>query len=174
MNGNYRAKPRTRPAAALLLMVWLIPPSVTADDGNLAEQLRTQQKTGRFQLMLEQVAERARQRAAAQPAATKQAGPSRRIDLGDWTESVRLQPVSMTEPVSLKGEVTATRRFRARQAYERDQQRSLHHRQQRRALIAAPRTRGAIVSDSFGTKRRELVRYNVENQRQALQRKLRR
>jgi len=173
MNGKYRAKRCTRLAAALSLTAWLIPVSVTADDGNLTQQLHTQQQQSRFQLMLEQVAKSARQRAAAaQSAPASHAGPATPIDLGDWAESVRLQPVSVTDPVPLDSQ--AARRFQARQAHDRDQQRILHHRQQRRALIAGARTVGPLAMDSFGAKRRELVRYNAQNQRQSLQRKLRR
>ncbi len=173
MNGKYRAKLRTRLAGTVSLAVWLVPLSVTADDGNLTQQLHAQQQQSRFQLMLEQVAKSARQRAAAaQSAPASNAVPATPIDLGDWAEPVRLQPVSVTDSAPPDSE--AARRFQARQAYDRDQQRNLHHRQQRRALIAGARTGGLPGIDSFGAKRRELVRSNAQNQRQSLQRKLRR
>jgi hypothetical protein len=173
MNGKYRAKPRTRLAAALSLTAWLIPVSVTADDGNLTQQLHTQQQQSRFQLMLEQVAKSARRRAAAAPSApASHADPATRIDLGDWAESLRLPPVSVTDPAPPDSQ--AARRFQARQARDRDQQRILHHRQQRRALIAGARTVGPLAIDRFAAKRRQLVRYKAQNQRQSLQRKLRR
>jgi hypothetical protein len=175
MNGKYRAKSCTRLAAALSLTLWLIPLSVTADDGNLTQQLHTQQQQSRFQLMLEQVAEGARQRAAAaQSTPAPNAGSATPIDLGDWAESLRLEPVGVTGPV-LPGTRTETvRRLQARQAYERDQQRVLEHRQQRRALIAGARISNPAGAGNFGAKRRELVRYKAQNQRQSLQRRLRR
>jgi hypothetical protein len=164
---------RTRLAGAVSLAVWLVPLWVTADDGNLTQQLHAQQQQSRFQLMLEQVAKSARQRtAAAQSAPASHAVPATPIELGDWAESVRLQPVSVTDPVSPDSQ--AARRFQARQAHDRDQQRNLHHRQQRRALITGARTGERYGIDSFGAVRRELVRYNAQNQRQFLQRKLRR
>jgi hypothetical protein len=175
MNGKYRAKPRTRLAGAVSLAVWLVPLSVTADDGNLTQQLHAQQQQSRFQLMLEQVAKSARQRAAAaQSAPASRAVPATPIDLGDWAESLRLQPISVADPVLPGTEMDTARRLQVRQAYERDQQRVLHHRQQRRALIAGARTSNPAGAGSFGAKRRELVRYNAQNQRQSLQRKLRR
>ena len=174
MNGKYRPKLRMRQVAAVSLAAWLIPSSVTADDGNLTQQLRVQQQQSRFQLMLEQVAKSARQRAAAAPSApASHAGAATPIDLGDWAESARLQPVTVTGPESPQMEAESTRRVQARQARDRDQQRILHQRQQRRALIAAGRTGGPLGVDSFGAKRRQLVRYNRQNQRQSLQRKLR-
>ncbi len=175
MNAKCRAKYRTRLAGALALTAWLIPVSVTADDGNLNQQLHIQQQKSRFQLMLEQVQESARRRAAAaQTAPTRHAGPSTLTHLGDGTQSVRLDPVTVTDPVSPKIDPERTKWFRAQQAYERDQQRILDHRQQRRALIAGARTGGPNGIDRIATKRRALVRYNAQNQRQSLQRKLRR
>jgi len=128
----------------------------------------------RFQLMLEQVQASARRRGAAlrtAPATT--VGPSTPTDLGDPAESVRLQPLTATDPVALAVAPETLRRLRAEQAYERDQQRILDHRQQRRALVVGARTGGPLGVD-FGTKRRELVRYKVQSQQQSLQRKLRR
>ena len=172
MNGKYRAKHRTRLAGALALTAWLIPLSVSADDGNLTQQLHIHQAKSRFQLMPEQVQESARRRAAAaRTVAAARAGPVTPTHLGDWTQSARLAPVTVTDRVSPEIAAETTRRFRARQAYERDQQRILDYRQQRRALIAGLRTGG---SAGFGAKRRELVRYNAQSQRQSLQRKLRR
>jgi hypothetical protein len=174
MNGKCRPKTHVPRAAALLLAAWLIPLSVTADDGNLARQLRAQQQQSRFQLMLEQVAESARQRGAAAPSApAPRAAGAAPMDLGDWAESARLRPVTVTGPASPQAEVESAHRARARQAHDRDQQRILHQRQQRRGLIAAGRTGGSPGISSFGAKRRQLVHYNTQNQRQSLQRKLR-
>jgi hypothetical protein len=173
MNGKYRPKFRVRRAAALSLAAWLIPLSVTADDGNLTHLLRAQQQQSRFQLMLEQVAKSARQRAAAAPSApASHAGAATEIDFGGWAESARLQPVTVTDPVSPQMKAESTHRVQARQVHDRDQQRILHQRQQRRALIAGGRS-GPLGIDSFGAKRRQLVRFNAQNQRQSLQRKLR-
>jgi hypothetical protein len=174
MNGKYRAMHRARLAGALALTGCLIPLSVSADDGNLTQQLLVQQRMSRFQLMLEQVQASVRRRAAArQRAPATPAGPSTPTDLGDWTESVRLRPVTVTDRVALAVAPETLRRLRAEQVYERDQQRILDHRQQRRALIIGARTGGPLGVD-FATKRRELVRYSVQSQQQSLQRKLRR
>lgn len=175
MNAKYRAKQRVQLAAFLLVTVWLVPAQVTADDGNLAQQLRIQQHKSRFQLMLEQVQERARQRAARGHVATRaDADTSTPTALADWSQSVRLDPVSVTGPGSRKFNPDQTFRLKARQAYERDQRRILDHRQQRRALISGLRTGGPTGLNSFQAKRRELARFNTQNQRQILQRKLRR
>ena len=175
MNAKFRAKHRSRRAGALVLSVWLIPQTVTADDGNLTQQLHIQQHKSRFQLMLEQVQGRARQRAAAgQTATSSYAGSSVPTDLGDWTQSMRLHPVTVNELATPQVDPDNSPRLWAQQTYERDQQRTLDHRQQRRALIAGARTRGAIRANSFQAKRRELVRFDAQNQRQSLQRKLRR
>ena len=175
MNANFQAKGRGRLAGALVLSVWLIPQTVTADDGNLTRQLHIQQQKSRFQLMLEQVQGRARQRAAAgQTAASRHAGSSPPTDLGDWTQSPRLDPITVNELATPRVDPDNSARLWAQQAHERDQQRILDHRQQRRALIAGARTRGAIRANSFQLKRRELVRFDAQNQRQSLQRKLRR
>ncbi len=165
---------RVRLAAAVALTGCLIPLSAAADDGNLTQQLRFQQNASRFQLMLEQVRESARRRGAVRqtdPAA--RAGASTPANLGDWTESARLHPNTVSDPVALSIAPTTLRRLRAEQAFERDQQRMLGYRQQRRALIIRART-GAPLGVDFGTKRRELVRYKVQGQQQSLQRKLRR
>lgn len=175
MNAKYRAKQRVQLAAFLLVTLWLVPAQVTADDGNLAQQLRIQQHKSRFQLMLEQVQERARQRAARGHVATRaDADTSTPTALADWSQSVRLDPVSVTGSESRKFDPGQTLRLKARQAYERDQRRILDHRQQRRALISGLRTGGPTGLNSFQAKRRELARFNTQNQRQILQRKLRR
>ena len=175
MNAKYRAKQRVQLAAFLLVTVWLVPAQVTADDGNLAQQLRIQQHKSRFQLMLEQVQERARQRAARGHVATRaDADTSTPTALADWSQSVRLDTVSATGPGSRQSNPDQTFRLKARQAYERDQRRILDHRQQRRALISGLRTGGPTGLNSFQAKRRELARFNTQNQRQILQRKLRR
>lgn len=175
MNAKYRAKQHVPLAAVLLVTVSLVPAQVTADDGNLAQQLRIQQHKSRFRLMLEQVQERARQRVAHRPVATRaDTGTSTPAALGDWSQSVRLDPASVTGPGSRKFDPGQTLRLKARQAYERDQRRILDHRQQRRALISGLRTGGPSGLNSFQAKRRELTRFNTQNQRQILQRKLRR
>ena len=175
MNAKYRAKQRVQLVAVLLVTVWLVPAQVTADDGNLAQQLRIQQHKSRFQLMLEQVRKRARQRAAHGHVATRaDADTSTPAALGDWSQSVRLDPVGVTGSGSRKIDPDQTRRLKTRQAYERDQRRILDHRQQRRALISGLRSGGSTGLKSFQAKRRELARFNTQNQRQILQRKLRR
>lgn len=174
MNGKYPAKVRVGMVGAVALAGWLIPLAVTADFGDLGQQLRIQQQKSRFQLMLEQVRESARQRAApVDTASVEHAGPSTPVDLGDWTESLRLDAISLTDPTPRLTNPDSTRRLRSAQAYERDQRRILDHRQQRHALIAGSRTRGPAGIDSYATKRRNLVRYKSQNQRLTLQRKLR-
>ena len=167
MNGKYRAKDRRRLADAVVFAVWLIPQFATAEDGNLNQQLRIQQHKSHFQLMLEQVQRRARQRAEAGRAAAA-SYPASRAGLGDWTQSPRLDPVVVATPATPHTGPDSTAELAARQAQERDQRRILDHRQQRRALIA-----GAARTNSYPVKRRELVRFNAQNQRQSLQRKLR-
>jgi hypothetical protein len=175
MNAKYRAKHSSRLAGALVLSAWLMPLQVTADDGNLTQQLRTQQHKSRFQLMLGQVAESARQRAAAGHRATRKRGgsPSART-LGDWTQSPGLAPITVTEPPRLRIDADDRLRSGARQAYERDQRQILDHRQKRSALIAGARSGGAARVNGFQQKRRALVRFKTQNQRLTLQRKLRR
>ncbi len=177
MNAKYRAKDRGRRAGALVFAALLVPGYVAADDGNLAQQLRVQQQRSRFQLMLEQVQQRARRRAvtgqAADPGHSGSPSPvGLEKTFGDWTESVRLQPISPGGPVQAAPDRAAD--LAVHQAFERDQRRILDHRQQRRALIAGARSGSTVRSDSFQAKRGELVRFSAQNQRQSLQRKLRR
>ena len=173
MNAKCRAKHRSRLAGALVVAVWPILQTVTADDGNLTQQLHFQQHMSRFQLMLEQVQARARQRAAKGQAATPSAKSLSPTGVADWTPSLGLAPITVSKPAMPRIDPDATLRLEARQAHERDQRRILDHRQQRRALSAGGPTLGAMGADSFQVKRRELVRFNVQNQRQTLQRKLR-
>ena len=169
MNAKYRAKDCRRLAGAVFFAAWLIPQFATAEDGNLSQQLRIQQHKSQFQLMLEQVQHRARQRAeAGGAAAPSYSGSPSPAGLGDWTQSPRLDPIAIATPATPHAGPDTTAGLAARQAYERDQRRILDHRQQRRALIA-----GAARTNSYPIKRRELVRFNAQNQRQTLQRKLR-
>lgn len=175
MNRKCRAKHHNRLAGALALSAGLLPLWVVADDGNLTQQLRIQQQTSRFQLMLEQVQESARRRAAlGHTAPATRAGVPASMDIGDWNESIRLDPVSVTDPHAAPIEPRGASQFQAQQAYERDQRRILDHRQQRRALIGGARSTSVIGVDSFAAKRNRLVRYKAQNKRQSLQRKLRR
>ena len=170
MNAKYRAKDRGRLVGALAIAALLLTVSVAADDGNLAQQLRVQQQKSRFQLMLEQVQQRARQRAVAgQAAAPRQSSSPSPVALGDWTESVRLRTISPGAP--MQAAYDSKTELAVQQAYERDQRRILDYGQRRRALIAGART---SRSNSFQAKRAELVRFKIQNQRQSLQRKLRR
>lgn len=173
MNTKYRAKDRSWLAGALVVTALLVPVSVAADDGNLAQQLRVQQQKSRFHLMLEQVQQRASQRAVAgQAAAFRQASSPSSVGLektlGNWTESLRLHSISPASP--LQAAPDRTTELAAHQAYERAQRRILDYRQQRRALIAGARRSS---SNSFQARRGELARFNTQNQRLALQRKLR-
>lgn len=174
MNLKCLEKFRARRVHGLALAAWLWGPCVMADDGNLTQQLHIQQQKSGFQLMLEQVQERARRRAVAGPAsATADAPAVAKSDLGDRTQSVRLAPIALTDPMARDADEESLQRLRARQAFERDQQRILDHRQQRRALIADPDIAGPAGIDAYAIKRRELVRYNTQQQQQTLQRKLR-
>ncbi len=187
MNGKFAAKQftgRSGPVltglvlsglllVGLVLTGWLFPLSVTADVGNLNQQLRMQQQKSRFQLMLEQVQESARRRAAAAANSATQARPSNATGLGDWTQSLRLDLVNVTKSASSGSAPASTARLQAEQTYARDQRRILDHRQQRRALIAGTRVGGSAALDGFAAKRRELVRYRQQNNQQSLQRKLR-
>ena len=180
MNGKYPAKTRARPAAAvglagLALAVWLAPATVSADFDDLNQGLRIEQQKSRFQLMLEQVQESARQRAGARRSASTERGEAPApVDLGDWTESVRLDSRSTTVPAAFLGSAKRTeKRLRARHAYEDRQRRILDERQRRDALVVNARSRGSAI-DGFSSKHRSRVRYRIENQRLNLQRKLRR
>ncbi len=175
MNGNYPAKFRVRLIHALALAVWLSGPSAFADDAGLAQQLRVQQQQSRFQLMLEQVRERARRRFEAGHAAAG-AGVSRAAerDLGDRTESVRLESMVVIDTVEQGADEVAHRRLLAQQDFERDQQRIVHLRQDRRVPVVGPRMAGSPGIDAYATKRRERTRYETQSERQSLQRKLRR
>lgn len=169
MNAKYRATRCKRVAGALALVLGFAPVWASADDGNLSQPLRIQQQKSRFQLMLEQVQESARRRAAQAPTARVGAPDSPAINAR--TESVRLDPVSVTDSSTTGFDSDSDGRLRKQQAFERDQQRILNHRQRRRALIGAGRHPGA---NSFAAKRGELARYNAQNQQQSLQRRLRR
>lgn len=183
MNAKSRAKCRLPAGILLAAAACLVPPGAGADDGHLTQQVRTEQHKSNFQLMLEQVQESSRRRAAA---AQRGAEPRRggrstaaspAMDLGDSTQSVRLDPGSVTGRVPGDLEPESARRLRARQAYDRDQRRILDNRQRRGALIARSRNvgpAGSAGSGSFAAKRREMVRFKSQNQRLSVQRKLRR
>jgi hypothetical protein len=172
MNVKYRAKHPSRRFAALILAAAFVPLWASADDGGLTQQLRVQQHQSRFQLMLEQVQQQARRRALSHASTAAGAPASTPVDVGVATESMRLEPISVFGPPSLQIDQEITPQFRAGQAYERDQQRILEHRQQRRALIA-PGTGSAIGGSGFAANRNELVRFKTQNRQQSLQRKLR-
>jgi hypothetical protein len=175
MNGNYPAKIRIGLMAAVALTASMVPPVVNADFDELGQQLRIQQHKSRFQLMLEQVQESARQRATASHTAASERGrPSTSVDVGDWTESLRLNTVAVTDPLPGSEDAESARRLRAGQAYDRAQRRILDHRQQRDALIAGPRSHAPAVNDAYAAKRSNLTRYKTQNHRLTLQRKLRR
>lgn len=182
MNSKYRAKDCKRLAGALAqplaqslalaLVVWLTPIGAPADDGNLYQELRIQQQKSSFQLKLEQVQEQARRRAAAaQTARAAQTESAAGLDIGDPDQSMRLAPRHVTEPLAPRIDADEVWRIQAQQSYERDQQRILDYRQQRSALTAGARAGGDY---RYAAKRSELVRFNTQNQRQTLQRKLRR
>ena len=187
MNRKSRAKRRLSAGILLAAAACPVPPGAGADDGNLTQRVRIEQHKSNFQLMLEQVRESSRQRAAA---AQRGAEPPRgarstatdlgtdlATDLGDSTQSVRLDPGSVTGPVPGDREPESARRLRAKQAYDRDQRRILDNRQRRSALIARSRNVGPVgsaASGSFAAKRREMVRFKSQNQRLSVQRKLRR
>lgn len=174
MNGKFAAKHHTRLGAALALTMSLISLGVPADDGNLTRALAIQQHKSRFQLMLEQVEAQARRRAAAAHTSAAATTPSvGKVGLGDESETLRLAPIPVVGREIPEIEPLSVRRLRSEQAYERDQQRILDHRQQSRALTADLRTAGPVGSDRYASKRSELVRSNTQNKRLSLQRKLR-
>ena len=150
-----------------------------AYDGNLSQQVRIEQHKSSFELMLEQVRESSRQRAAAagRGAAAPRGERSISTDLGDSTQSLRLDPGSVTVSAPRDLEPASARRLRADQAYDRDRRRILDSRQRRSALIARSRNAGPAGSTGSGTfaaKRREMVRIKTQNRRLSVQRKLRR
>lgn len=178
MNAKSRAKSWSKGhlfPGAVLAAACLVSVGAGADYGNLTQQARIEQQKSTFQLMLEQVQERARKRAAAtqERAETSRGGRTTGTDLGASTESVRLDPVRVTAPAPRDFEPESARRLRAEQAYERDQRRILDYRQRRGALIAGSRNAGPSGSSSFAAKRREVARFSSQNRRQTLQRKLR-
>ena len=170
MNGKCPAKTRAGLAAAVCLSAWLVPAWVSADFDDLNQTLRIEQHKSRFQLLLEQVQESARQRAATRSASVDRAGSADPVGLGDWTESLRLDSVAVTKSVPLGLDAKPERRLRAKHAYERRQRHILDQRQRRDALVAGARARGP--ADGYAAKRRGLVRYRSQNARLNLQRKL--
>lgn len=175
MNGKYPAKLPTVLAAAAVSWGWLVAPSsVSADFVELDQQLRIQQQRSRFELMLEQVEESARRRAATSRAMPAGRAAPTPVDLGEATESPRLDTLIVTDPPGADEQMQSEPRLRADQAYERDQRRILDHRQQRDALVAGPRASGPAVDDGYASKRGNLTRYKTQNNRLTLQRKLRR
>lgn len=174
MNGKITAKHCTRLSAALALTLPLVSLDVAADFGNLEQALAIQQNKSGFQLMLEQVQARARQRAAAAPTSSAAKIPSvEKISLGDDTETLRLTPLPVVGPEVFEIEPSSLQRLRAEQAYERDQRRILDYRQQTRALTGDLREAGPVGTDRYATRRSELVRFNTQNKRLSVQRKLR-
>jgi len=174
MNGKITAIHRIRLSAALALTMALISINVAADFGNLEQALAVQQNKSSFQLMLEQVQARARQRASAAPASAAATTPSvEKIPLGDETETVRLTPLPVVAPDVFEIEPSSLQRLRAEQAYERDQRRILDYRQQTRALTRDLRKAGPVGTDRYATRRSELVRFDTQNKRLSVQRKLR-
>jgi hypothetical protein len=176
MKVKSRAKRRLPAGIIVLATAWLALPGAGADDGNLTQQMRIEQHKSNFQLMLEQVQESARQRAAATqgPAEPPRGARAAAADLGDSTQSVRLAPGRVRDPVLRSLQPESARRLRVKQAYERDQRRILDLRQRQSALIARSRNVGSTGPGSFAAKRREMVRFKSQNRRLSLQRKLRR
>ena len=170
MNAKFRAKQPIRLTATLILAALIVCPRAHADDGNLTQQLQTQQDKSSFQLKLQQIEEQARRRAAAGQGASSPPPSAPSADMGDANESVRLNPVGVDNPSTTDVDPQNSQEFRARQAYERDQQRILDNRQQRSALLEDSRPGGA---DDYADRRENLNRFKSQNRQQALQRKLR-
>lgn len=174
MIGNCRAKSRALLFPGMVLAAWLSSPWAHADDGPLVQQLRIQQHASGFQLMLEQIQERARRRAVvARAAADADATIAAPRDLGDPGERLRLEGEAVTGPLPRDADEESAQRMRAQQDFERDQRRILDLRQDRSALVGA-RFAGPADLDVYATRRSELTRFNTQNQRLTLQRKLRR
>ncbi len=181
MTGKSPAKARWQwyagvaPTVVLVLAGWLLPMAVMADFDGLGQQLRIEQHKSRFQLMLEQVGESARRRAAGKMAPLPVPGgaAAKPSGLGDASESVRLDALDVTGPPPAI-DATSVRRLEAAQARERDQRRMLDQRQQRAALVAVPLGDSGARFGGFAATRREMVRFGIQNQRLSLQRKLRR
>lgn len=174
MKAKLRAKHGMQLIAAVSLAALLASMAAHGDDGYLPQQLRTQQQKSRFQLMLQQVQESARRRAASRQSVSEPpADKSPAAEIGNSSESMRLDPVSVADPPSLNMDPEGAQEFQSRQAYDRDQQRILEYRQQRRALIVESGPDGPLGANSYAQSRNELVRSNKQNQQQTLQRKLR-
>ena len=173
MNAKSWAKRCRSPAAALALATCLV--GAGADDGNLDRRYLSEQRKSAFELKLEQVRESARRR-AAEKRAQGTAGERRSIpaDLGNASQSVRLEPVRVTEPAKPDGQPPSLRRLRAEQAYDRDQRRILDQRQRRSALVASTRRTPPAGAERYAEKRRLRMRMRSQDQRLSLQRKLRR
>lgn len=184
MNAKIPAKRRPRGVRALVLCACLLGSGVAADDGNLGQQLRTEQQRSAFRLMLEQVQESARRRAAeGRAAGGADRGESARSsglrdapasDLGDAHQSVRIPTEAVADPAGLAGRQESARRLRARQARESDQRRILDQQQRRSALVAGARTRGLDTPGAYGERRRQMERFKSQNRRLSVRRKLRR
>lgn len=171
MNAKFRAKLRFFAPGALTLVVILASPGAPADDGNLQQQLRIERQKSGFELKLEQVRESARERAAGQRGSIEAPSPR---NLGDGSESVRLDATGASAPAASDLEPASARRLREAQAYERDQRRYLDQRQRREGLIAGSRATGPAGARDPAVERRALTRSRSQNRRQAVQRRLRR
>lgn len=176
MNAKSPAKSRPARVHALALGVCMLVSGATADDGNLQQQLRTEQQGSAFRLMLEQVEESARRRAAEGRAAgaADRGEPPRAADPGDAHQSLRLPTEAVADPAGLAPEPESARRLRARQARERDRRRILDEQQRRSALVAGTRTRGLDAAGAYAERRRQMDRFKSQNRRLSVQRKLRR
>ena len=160
-------------AAAAGATLVLASAATAADDGNLGQQLRIEQSKSRFQLMLEQVRESARLRAAEQRArAEAPQGIRVPADPMESSESVRLDIDPVTDPSFQEIEPESARRLRAEQAYERDQRRILDQRQRRSALVS--RGRPTAGAGGYAERRARMVRFRTQDRRLSVQRKLRR